>query len=82
MKTSANLLLIFLLILSLIIVSKFIQFNIKIKSTEMFDHAGKYAWYRTPYSWYYWKNAMQRQRLWNLIHRRKYLSMNNYLYLP
>ena len=56
--------------------------SIHTSDIETFDHAGKYAWYRTPYSWYYWQNAMRRQELWNLFHRRKYLSIDNFLYLP
>lgn len=69
-------------ILLIIVVSLIL---IKYKNTEHFDFSGnqyQYPWYRDPYSIYLWEDMHKKQRWWNIFHRRKYLHLNNYMYLP
>lgn len=52
------------------------------EEVEGFDFEGKYLWYRDPYSIKKWEEAASKQRWWNAFHRRQFLHIDNYMYLP
>lgn len=52
-------------------------------NVEGFDwDKNSYLWYRTPYSIWMWDDAKKRHKWWNLSGRRRFLTMNSYMYTP
>ena len=69
-----------IIILSLIVL--IVLIIISNNKVEQFDFIGKYPWYRDPYSIYLWTDIYDRQRWYNLFHRRPFMTYNHKMYIP
>lgn len=48
---------------------------------DNFDFENRYVWWRDPYSIDLWLDTIERHRKWNVFHRRRFLNIDNHIYI-